>query len=100
MALKLDLNFPGFQDDLFRLERKELHALIRTLRRCAKMDFQQFTQSSGLNVEKIKSMQTEQGHSVYSLRVSRSFRATFTVQDDFLRFIGLHPDYDSAYRQK
>lgn len=98
--MKLDLNFPGFQEDLFRLEKKELHALIRTLRRCAKMDFQQFMQSSGLNVEKIKSMQTEQGHSIYSLRISRSFRATFTVQEDFLRFIGLHPDHDSAYRQK
>lgn len=97
MALKLDLNFPGFQEDMFRLEKKELHALIRTLRRCARMDFQQFIQSSGLNAEKIKSMKTEQGHSVYSLRVSRSFRATFTVQGDFLRFIALHPDHDSAY---
>ena len=100
IILKLDLNFPGFQEDLFRLEKKELNALIRTLRRCAKMDFQQVTQSSGLNVEKIKSMQTEQGHSVYSLRVSRSFRATFTVQEDFLRFVGLHPDHDSAYGKK
>jgi len=98
--LKLDLNFPGFQEDLFGLEKKELNALIRTLRRCAKMDFQQVTQSSGLNLEKIKSMQTEQGHSVYSLRVSRSFRATFTVQGGFLRFIGLHPDHDSAYGKK
>ncbi|MCI5138381.1 MAG: hypothetical protein D3922_08185 [Candidatus Electrothrix sp. AR1] len=98
--MKLDLNFPGFQEDLFGLEKKELNALIRTLRRCSKMDFQQVTRSSGLNVEKIKSMQTEQGHSVYSLRVSRSFRATFTVQGDFLRFIGLHPDHDSAYGKK
>ena len=100
IILKLDLNFPDFQEDLFRLEKKELNALIRTLRRCAKMDFQQVMQSSGLNVEKIKSMQTEQGHSVYSLRVSRSFRATFTVQGDFLRFVGLHPDHDSAYGKK
>lgn len=99
-TLKLDLNFPGFQEDLFKLEKKELHALIRTLRRCAQMDFQQFTQSSGLNVEKIRSMKTEQGHSIYSLRVSRSFRATFTVQEDFLRFIGLHTDHDSAYGRK
>jgi hypothetical protein len=100
MALKLDLNFPGFQENLFRLEKKELHALIRTLRTCAKMDFQQFIQSSGLNVEKIKSMQTEQGHSVYSLRVNRSFRATFAVQGDFFRFIGLHLDYESVYGEK
>lgn len=98
--MKLDLNFPDFQEDLFRLEKKELYALIRTLRRCAKMDLQQITQSSGLNLEKIKSMQTEQGHAVYSLRVSRSFRATCTVQGDFLRFIGLHPDHDSAYGKK
>ena len=98
--MKLDLNFPGFQDDLFKLEKKELQALIRTLQTCAKLDFQQFIQSSGLNVEKIKSMRTEQGHPLYSLRISRSFRATFTVQDDYLRFIALHPDHDSAYGKK
>ncbi len=71
--MKLDLNFPGFQDDLFKLEKKELHAFIRTLRSCAKMVFSQFIRSSGLNVEKIKSMQSEQGNPIYSLWVSRSF---------------------------
>jgi hypothetical protein len=98
--LKLDLNFPGFQEDLFKLEKKELHALIRTLRTCAKLDFSQFIRSSGLNVEQIKSMRSAQGHPIYTLRVSQSFRATFTVQDDFLRFIALHPDHDSAYGKK
>jgi hypothetical protein len=98
--LKLDLNFPGFQDDLFKLEKKELHALIKTLQLCAKMDFQQLIRSSGLNVEKIQSMRSGQGHPLYSLRVSKSFRAVFTMQDDYLRFISLHPDHDSAYSRK
>lgn len=98
--MKLDLNFPGFQEDLFKLEKKELYALIRTLRTCAKMDFSQFIRSSGLNVEQIKSMRSAQGHPIYTLRVSQSFRATFTVQEDYLRFIALHPDHDSAYGKK
>lgn len=97
--MKIDLNFPGFQEDLLQLEKRDLLALIKTLRKCRKMDFQQVINSSGFNVEKIKNLQADQGSTLYSLRVTLSFRATFIMEKDFIRFISLHPDHDSAYKR-
>ena len=96
--MKLDLNFPGFQKDLFKLEKKELYTLIKTLRSLAKMDFEQVRQSSGLNLEKIKTIKSHKGSPIYSVRITRDFRAVLTIENDFLRFISLHPDHDSAYK--
>ena len=95
--MKLDLNFPDFQKDLFKLERKELYALIKTLRTLSKMDFDQLWRSSGLNLEQSKTMKTLKGNSIYSIRITRSFRAALTIEGDYLRFISLHADHDSAY---
>ena len=97
--MKLDLNFPDFQEDLFKLEKKELYALIKTLRTLSGMDFNQIRQSSGLNLEQIKTVKTRKGNPIYSMRITRSFRATLTIQGDYLRFISLHTDHDSAYKK-
>ena len=97
--MKLDLNFPDFQKDLFKLEKKELHILIKTLRTLSRMDFDQIRRSSGLNLEKIGTLKTRKGKSLYSIRVSRSFRATLTIEGNYLRFISLHADHDSAYKK-
>ena len=99
MILKLDLNFQDFQKDLFKLEKKELYALIKTLRTLSRMDFNQIRQSSGLNLEQIKTMKTRKGNPIYSLRITRSFRATLTIEGDYLRFISLHTNHDSAYKK-
>jgi hypothetical protein len=96
--LKIDLNFPDFQKDLFKLEKKELYALIKTLRILSKMDFDQLRSSSGLNLEQIKKTKTRKGNPVYSIRITRSFRAILSIDGDYLRFISLHPDHDSAYK--
>lgn len=95
--MKIDLNFPDFQKDLFKLERNELYALIKTLKTLSRMDFDQFRQSPGLNLEKIKNMKTRKGLPIYSIRITRSFRAVLSMDEDYLRFISLHPDHDSAY---
>ena len=97
--MKLDLNFPDFQKDLFKLEKKELYALIKTLQTLSRMDFDQIRRSSGLNLEKIKTMKTRKGNPIYSLRITRSFRATLTIEGDYLRFISLHTNHDSAYKK-
>jgi len=97
--LKLDLNFPDFQKDLFKLEKKELYALIKTLQTLSRMDFDQIRRSSGLNLERKKTMRTRKGNPIYSIRITRSFRATLTIEGDYLRFISLHTDHDSAYKK-
>ena len=96
--MKIDLNFPDFQKDLFKLEKKELYALIKTLRALTKMDFDQLRSSSGLNLEQIKKTRTKKGNPIYSIRITRSFRAILSIDGDYLRFISLHPDHDSVYK--
>ena len=97
--MKIDLNFPGFQKDLFKLEKNDLYALIKTLRTLSRMDFDQLRGSPGLNLERIKNMKTRKGNPIYSIRITRSFRAVLSIDGDYLRFISLNPDHDSAYKK-
>jgi len=97
--LKIDLNFPDFQKELFKLERNELFAFIKTLKILSRMDFDQFRRSPGLNLEKLKNIKTRKGLPIYSIRISRSFRAILSMEGEYLRFISLHPDHDSAYEK-
>ena len=96
--MKIDLNFPPFQQDLFSLDKTQLTAFVKSVKKINKMDLMQVQQSSGLNLEKIKNLKTSNGKTLYSIRMSKSFRAVICIEDDFIRFISLHPDHDSAYK--
>jgi|TARA_B110000914_G_scaffold28730_1_gene21477 hypothetical protein len=96
--MKIDLNFPPFQQDLFSLDKTQLTAFVKSVKKINKMDLRQVRQSSGLNLEKIKNLKTSNGKTLYSIRMSKSFRAVICIEDDFIRFISLHPDHDSAYK--
>ena len=96
--MKIDLNFPPFQQDLFSLDKTQLTAFVKSVKKINKMDLRQVQQSSGLNLEKIKNLKTLNGKTLYSIRMSKSFRAVICIEDDFIRFISLHPDHDSAYK--
>ena len=96
--MKIDLNFPPFQQDLFSLDKTPLTAFVKSVKIINKMDLRQVQQSSGLNLEKIKNLKTSNGKTLYSIRMSKSFRAVICIEDDFIRFISLHPDHDSAYK--
>jgi hypothetical protein len=96
--MKIDLNFPPFQQDLFSLDKTQLTAFVKSVKIINKMDLRQDRQSSGLNLEKIKNLKTSNGKTLYSIRMTKSFRAVICIEDDFIRFISLHPDDDSAYK--
>ncbi len=96
--MKIDLNFPPFQQDLFSLDKTQLTAFVKSVKIINKMDLRQVQQSSGLNLEKIKNLKTSNGKTLYSIRMSKSFRAVICIEDEFLRFISLNPDHDSAYK--
>ena len=96
--MKIDLNFPPFQQDLFSLDKTQLTAFVKSVKKINKMDLRQVQESSGLNLEKIKNLKTSNGKTLYSIRMSKSFRAVICIEDDFIRFISLHPDHDSAYK--
>ena len=96
--MKIDLNFPLFQQDLFSLDKTKLSIFVQSVKKINKMDLRQVQQSSGLNLEKIKNIKTPNGKTLYSIRMSKSFRAVICIEDDFIRFISLHPDHDTAYK--
>ena len=96
--MKIDLNFPPFQQDLFSLDKTKLSIFVQSVKKINKMDLRQVQQSSGLNLEKIKNIKTHNGKTLYSIRMSKSFRAVICIEDDFIRFISLHPDHDTAYK--
>jgi hypothetical protein len=95
--VRLDLNSPEFQDVLFRLETSELKQVISSLRRLRDLDWNTLYRHSGFHWEAIEHLKAPNGGKVYSLRLSQRIRALAFREGDFLRFISLHPDHDSAY---
>jgi hypothetical protein len=95
--VRLDLNSPEFQEVLFRLESVELKQVIASLRRLRELDWVTLYRHTGFHWEAIEHLKAPNGAKVYSLRLSQKIRALAFREGDFLRFISLHPDHDSAY---
>jgi hypothetical protein len=94
----LDLNSPEFQDVLLRLEAAELRQVIASLRRLRELDWNTLYRHTGFHWEAIEHLKAPNGAKVYSLRLSQRIRALAFRDGDFLRFLSLHPDHDSAYQ--
>ena len=95
--VQLDLNSPVFQRHLFGLEKDQQRAVLTTLRKLSEMTWDQVYRDPGLKWELISSQTGPEGEPVYSLRMSRGFRALAHRDGDWMRFHSLHPDHDSAY---
>ena len=96
--VRLDLNNPHFQRQLFELEKVEQRAVFSSLRKILSMTWSQVYEDPGLRWEAILSKKGPHGDRIYSLRLGRAFRAVAYRQEDWLRLLSLHPDHDSAYR--
>ena len=97
-TIKIDLNNPEFQSDLFGLEKNEQLALIKTLKKIHKLTWSELYSDHGLKWEAVLSKKTKTGERIYTFRFSQKYRAVALRQDDFLRLLTLHVDHDSAYR--
>jgi len=97
-VIRLDLNNPEFQANLLALDKPQAWAVLQTLRLLQAMTWLQLQTCKGLRWELIQSRQGPQGERLHSLRVSRSCRAVAWREGDWLRFLSLHPEHDSAYR--
>lgn len=97
--VRLDLNNPVFQRQLFTLEKAQQLGVLATLRKLAGLRWPQVYQDRGLKWELIYSRTGPDEHRLYSFRISQGFRAV-AYRDDggWLRLLSLHPDHDSAYR--
>ena len=94
--MEFDLNGPAFQEDLLTLEKAELLAFFKTLRKLKALSWHEVHRDRGLRWESIKSLGTH----AYTLRVTRKCRAVVEREGDVVRFLSLHPDHDSAYRRR
>ena len=99
--VRLDLNNPAFQDNLLSMEKLERNAVLDTLNKLRQLTWNQVYRDSGLKWEKIVSVKLPDGvDAIYSLRITRSRRATAYRQQDFLRLLTVSPDHDSTYGKK
>ena len=99
--VRLDLNNPVFQEQLFALQKPERHAAIDTLRKIRQLSWGQLYQDKGLKWEKIVSVKPPQGiDAVYSLRITQSRRCTAYREGDFIRLLTVAPDHDTTYGKK
>ncbi len=100
-SVKLDLNNPEFQKNLFELDKTERSRVLDTLKKLLKLDWEQVYRDQGLKWEKITSVKLIKGiDTLYSLRITQSRRATATREGDFMRFQTIQPDHDSTYGKK
>jgi len=95
--VRLDLNSPEFQEVLFQLEPAELKQVITSLRRLSRLDWAILYRHTGFHWEAIEHLRAPTGAKVYSLRLSQRIRALAYRDGDFLRFLSLHPEHNSAY---
>ena len=98
-TVRLDLNNPVFQRQLFALQKPQQLGVLATLRKLADLRWPQVYQDRGLKWELIHSRSGSDGRRLYSLRISQEFRAVaYRDEGGWLRLLSLHPDHDSAYR--
>ena len=97
----LDLNNPTFQENLLNLQKPERHAALNTLDKIRKMNWNGLYKDRGLKWEKIHSNKLSEGiDAIYSLRITKSRRATAYRDGNFIRFLSITADHDSTYGRK
>jgi hypothetical protein len=95
------MNNPLFQEQLFQLEKPERHAALDTLSKIRRLTWNQLYRDQGIKWEKITSVQPPTGSdAVYSLRLTRSRRATAIREGRFMRLLTVARDHDSTYGKK
>src|SRR5882757_9001432 len=97
MLILLDLNNREFQEKWFGLEKEERAAVLQTCAKLVAMEWNDVYRDKGLNWEAVKSHTASDGSRLYSIRITRKFRATVWRRDNALSLLSLHPDHDSAY---
>jgi len=97
MPVRLDLNNPEFQKEWFSLQKNDFISTKKSLLKLSSMSWEQVYHDKGLQWEKIQSIKTESGRELYSIRLSKKHRAVVYREKEFMIFVSLHPDHDSAY---
>jgi hypothetical protein len=97
MPVRLDLNNPNFQERWFSLEKEERITVLQSCIKIASLDWAEIYRDKGLRWELIQSRAGPGEARLCSIRLGRKMRAVVKRSGDFLEFLTLHPDHDSAY---
>jgi hypothetical protein len=99
--VQLDLNNEIFQKNWLALDKSERERVTDTFRKLLQLTWDQVYRDQGLKWEKAASVKPPQGvDAIYTLRVTKSRRATAYRDGNFLRFLTIAPDHDAAYGKK
>ena len=93
----LDMNTPRFQKQLFSLEKIEQRALLNTLDKIIKLDWNNFYQDKGIKWELIIS-ETSETIKTYSFRFSQKYRGIAYRDGDYLVLLDLFVNHDGTYK--
>lgn len=93
--VRLDLNRPEFQSQLFDLDVPEVKKIFKTFRKLQGMTWNAVFKDHGLKWEEPKSAPGK-----YTIRLSQSYRAVVIRDGAFMRCQALHLDHDGAYGKK
>jgi hypothetical protein len=91
------MNNRQFQDVLFNLEKIEQRALLNTLRKISKLNWEKLYKDKGIRWELITSEKSEDINT-YSFRFSQKYRGTAYRDGDYLMLLNLFVDHDGAYK--
>lgn len=98
MPIGLDLNNAEFQAQWFALEKEDQ---LSVLAACAKLvsrgTWIDVYNDKGLRWEAIHTRNASDGARMYSIRITKRFRAVVVRRGEVLSFVSLHPNHDSAY---
>ena len=90
-----------FQEQLLTLQKVERHAALDTLNKIRQLTWNQAFFDPGIKWEKITSIKPPARiDAVYSLRISRSRRATAHREAEYMRLLTSAPDLDATYGMK
>ena len=99
--VQLDLNNETFQSNWLGLEKSERERVTDTLRKIRQLTWDQVYRDPGLKWEKVTSVKPPQGiDAIYTLRITKSRRATAYRQGNYMRFLTIASDHDAAYGKK
>lgn len=99
--IQLDLNNEVFQKNWLELDKSERDRVTDTLGKLRQLTWVQIYRDQGLNWEKVASVKPPQGvDAIYTLRITRSRRATAYRHGNFLRFLTIAQNHDAAYGRK
>lgn len=98
-TILLDLNNPVFQEQLFALNLDEVGDVLAAFKKLKKLDWLTLYKHKGFHWEDAgHTVLAPNGSTIKSIRVTQKVRALAYRDGDFVRFLSLHFDHESAYR--